>query len=244
MRRWIIAVAISCGASDTQMTAQFAPEMQTAPRATVSVLGVLKRGRMTSDAWLDLSPEISAALGGSSCAAAFDDKLDSSVASAFDKTARENGVTEALFDAFGPATDADLVVLIETSGQLPISTSKDGGPPEAVTRSSSSGTGMRGGSGRGMGGGMGSTGGMNLHQNGPPPSEDNGTADALEMSASIYSVRLKRSVGSVAMKYTGASAKDALHKFSQKLAESLQGTHCIGWKSDAWPSPESIRALR
>jgi len=203
------------------------------------VLGVLKSGRMSADAWIDLSPEISTALGGTNCAAAFDDKLDSSLASAFDKNARENGVTDELFGVFAASTDADLVVLIETSGQLPVSAVKDGGAqPMAPT-----GTGMRGGSGRGMGGGMGPTGGMRMHNMGPPP-EDDGTKDALEMSASVYSTKLHRAVGNVGMRYTGSSAKDALHRFAQKLAESLAGTHCIGWKPDAWPAADAVRGLK
>src|SRR5258708_36929155 len=104
MRKVLLFCAISCGASDAELTARFAPEMEQAPRATIAVLGVLKSGRMSADAWTDVSPAISPALGGNGCAAAFDDKLDARLASAVDAHARENGVTDALFGAFAGAT--------------------------------------------------------------------------------------------------------------------------------------------
>ncbi len=239
--RWRLAsvVAISCAAEDAELTARFAPEMQQAPRATIAVLGVLKSGRMSADAWTELSPAISSALGASTCVAAFDDKLDPRLASAVDHHARENGVTDAMFGAFASATTADLILLVETSGQLPAASSPDGGAPDPAR--GPGGMGMGGGSGRGMGGGM-ASGGSRLHAMGPPP-EDDGTRDALEMSASIYSIRLHRSVGTVAMHYTGKSAADAVHRFAQKLGASLEGTRCAGWKSDGWPDADTVRTL-
>jgi hypothetical protein len=238
MRVWLaFVVAVSCAGEDAQLTARFAPEMKQTPRATIAVLGVLKRGRMSADAWTDLSPAISSAFGSSVCAAAFDSNLDGRLASAVDKHARDNGVTDALFGAFAGATTADLILLVETSGQLPAASPRDGGASDPAR-----GGPMRGGS-RQMGGGMGAIGtGGALHPMGPP-SEDDGTRDALEMSASIYSIRLGRSVGSIGMRYTGKSADDAVRRFAQKLGESLEGTRCAGWKSDAWPDADAVRTL-
>lgn len=234
--RWSVAfvAAISCAGEDAELTARFAPEMQHAPRATIAVLGVLKGGRMSADAWTDLSPAISAALGGSACAAAFDDKLDARLASAVDHHARENGVTNELFRAFAGATTADLILLVETSGQLPASSAPGNAPPAPL------GGGLAPTAGRGMGGGMPSGGAR--HAMGPPP-EDDGTRDALEMSASIYSARLGRSVGTVTMRYTGKSAEDAVHRFARKLGTALEGTRCAPWKSDAWPEADAVRTL-
>jgi hypothetical protein len=212
-----ISGVLSCAGSNTQLDAKFAPEMQSSPHATIAVLGVMKAGRMSADAWIDLSPAIAPAFGGS-CPVAFDDKLDGAVASAVDRQARENGVTESLFGAFVGATDADLVMLVEVSGQLP------------ATKASHP-ISFRGGAPRGA-------------MPSPTDDDDDESHDALEMSASVYSARLHRSVGTVSMRYTGKSAREALDRFAQKLGASLQGTRCTGWKQGAWPDPDAIKALK
>ena len=198
--RFVLPLAISCAGSDAQLEAKVAPELRSSPHATVSILGVMKGGRMSADVWPDFAPSFF----GGACPIAFDDKLDGSIASAVDQHVRANGVTESLFAAFGAATDADLVLLLEVSGQLP------------KAKSSSPVT-FRGGTRRGA-------------LPSPTDDEEEESHDALEMSAAIYSVRLGRSVGTVSMRYTGKSARDALDRFSKKLTTSLDGTRYTGWK--------------
>ncbi|MDP9000086.1 MAG: hypothetical protein M3O46_08245, partial [Myxococcota bacterium] len=62
-----------------------------------------------------------------------------------------------------------------------------------------------------------------------------------QMSASLYSVGEKRSVGLVAMDYTGDSAELAIAQFAGKLAQALPATTCAGWSWDAKVDVEHIR---
>lgn len=213
--RFVLSLAVfSCAANDAQLEAKVAPELHSSAHATVSILGVMKGGRMSADVWPDFAPSFF----GGACPIAFDDKLDPAIASAVDQHVRANGMTESLFGAFGAATDADLVLLLEVSGQLP------------KVKSSSPVT-FRGGTKRGA------------LPNPTADDDEDENHDALEMSAAIYSVRLGRSVGSVSMRYTGKSASEALDRFSKKLSATLEGTRCTAWKG-TWPAPEAIKALK
>jgi hypothetical protein len=240
---WAFGLALaasSCaGSSDVALDARFAPELGAAPHATVSVLGVLKSGRLSADAWIDLAPSISAPLGSAACPAAFDAALvekDPTLAKAVDRHARENGVTDALLTAFARGAEGDLILVIETSGQLPTPASKHEETRRAMPAAPTMGMGSGGGGRRG-GGGRGAPSPM------PPTEEEESKKDALEMSASVFSVKLGRSVGAVTLRYTGDSAADALRRFSEKLGTSLHGARCVGWKTTDRLTAEDIYAL-
>lgn len=64
----------------------------------------------------------------------------------------------------------------------------------------------------------------------------------LEISASLFSVSLRRSVALVGMQYSGASIAAAMTKFSARRAQSLPGMKCVGWNWNTAIDPEHIRS--
>ena len=69
------------------------------------------------------------------------------------------------------------------------------------------------------------------------------TATSLEVSASLYSVPEKRSVGMLAMQYDGASLDEALQRMAAQLGMALPGATCGGWDWKAQIDDKRIRAL-
>jgi hypothetical protein len=233
-------LVVSC-ADDAQFTTRFIPDYPTSPHASVSVFGVYKDGRMSSEAW-DLvaaqllatadaavpvpepTPELADASalsggGGSECAAAYSTSLvtkDMSLFTAVDEYARANGVTEGLLEKFAPSAKGDLIMVVTISGHVP---APDAGDTPAMQSSQP----PMGGSGRGgmvgRQGMRGATSGMRRVEN----------RDALEMSATLYSKSLKRTVGLVGMSYTGKSADEGLKTFAARLRSALPASPCAGW---------------
>jgi hypothetical protein len=228
-------LVVSC-ADDAQFTTRFIPDYPTSPHASVSVFGVYKDGRMSSEAW-DLvaaqllgtadaaieppppdSPDASLPPG-PECNAAYSTSLvtkDMGLFTAVDQYARANGVTEGLLEKFAPSAKGDLIMVITISGHVP--TTDAGDTPSMQTNQPPMGGSGRGGmvGRRGMGG---ATSGMRRVEN----------RDALEMSATLYSKSLARSVGLVGMSYTGKSADEGLKQFVAKLRTVLPASPCAGW---------------
>jgi hypothetical protein len=73
----------------------------------------------------------------------------------------------------------------------------------------------------------------------PEPVQD---TNAVDISASLYSVRERRSVALVALRYSGASLDDALTKFGAKLGHTLPQMQCVGWNWDVHIDPDRIRS--
>jgi hypothetical protein len=241
------AVLFSCGEGDAQYTTRFIPDYPSSPHASVSVFGVFKDGRMSTEAWDYVVPLLSATdgaaplpstrldteadasvtstggsggSGGGECSAAYQSTLvakDMTLFNAVDGYTRANGVTEDLLEKFAPSAKGDLVMVITISGHVP--TTSDAGDTPSMQPSQP----PMGGSGRGgMVGrrGMQSTGSMRRAE------ADRGS---LEMSASFYSRSLHRSVGLVGMSYTGKSADEALKKFVEKVRTVIPAPPCAGW---------------
>jgi hypothetical protein len=208
------AATIAC-TGDTRFTTRFASDF--APQHHVaSVLGVYRDGRMSSDAWGSIGPKISAALGAQSCNIAYAEPLVSSngvLWSAIDDYARANGPTDDLLVQLAPAAKGDLILVLTLAGKAPVHVSGPLAEP--------------GGRGPSPGGGR----------------RQNAETNALDLSASVFSVALGRSVGLVAMEYSGASADEALTLFSSKLAQELRGTTCSGWSWDAKVDAGHIRQM-
>ena len=192
--------AIACGPADARFTTKvasaFAPE-----RHTVSILGVYKDGQMSSDAWGTIAPRISPALGASACEAAYADSglstnapvnasMNAGLSSAIDDYARANGPTDELLARLAPAAKGDLVIVFTLAGKLPAQKPKDS--PASLSTGSPTGGGALGGGPRG----------------GHRPSFASGVdSNELDISASFFSVPQKRSVGLVAMQYSGVSVE-------------------------------------
>jgi hypothetical protein len=220
----LVAVVTLLGgcASEDQFAVHLAPGF--AAGAPVSVFGVFRDGRMTTKGWEDIAPKLDV-LGLEPCGAVYDLDLvsnDGALASAVDDYARNYGVTDALLGAFGPAAQADLVLVVVISGALPKHSPSEGRvpPPSAgMTRAPRTSLSAR-----------------------AAPRVDPG---ALEISASLFSVRKRETVGVVSMRYTGRSEDEAVTNLDAKLKAVFPGLSCAGWDLASHPvDAEAVRAMR
>jgi hypothetical protein len=201
--------------------------------ASVSVLGVYKDGRMSAESWPSLGPRLSAPFSRGTCEIAYGDALLSSnaaLAQSVEDYATANGVTDDLLAELAPMARADGVLLVTIAGHPPQALGDAGAPRKA---SSSSAPAMRGGGRRGRGR-------MSAPSGDARPRTD---GSVYEVSASVYSVRQRRSVAIVGMTYSGASVDEALAKFTARLAEELPGASCKGWDLAAPVDAEKIHRM-
>lgn len=226
----LLVNALACGEGEEEYTAKLASDFAPA-RHTVSVLGLYKDGLMSPEGWGTLAPRLAPALGSRRCEVGYDELVSSNppLAEAIDEFARANGPADDLMAELAPAAKGDLLLVLTFAGKLPQKTAGDAGapgeiPPPAGGRSAGS---------RGMGGGS--------MMRGRPPPEAPRDTNAVDISASIYSVRQRRPVALVALRYSGATLDDALTKFGAKLAETLPQMQCAGWNWDVHIDPERIR---
>jgi hypothetical protein len=226
---------------DTQFTTRYAPEFSQG-RHTLSVFGVFKDGRMSSEAWETIGPRLSAPFGGA-CTPAYGTPLlaqKPALSSAIDDYARANGVGDELLEQFAPAATGDLILVVTVAGRVgkpegpgsPDTSAMSGGPP-ATSRSGAGGT---SGFARGSGGGS----GRSMMSGGPRRKVDE---NSFEMSASLFSVSLHRSVALVAMQYAGPSVDEAVAKLAAKLGATIPGSTCGSWNWDAPVDDHRIREL-
>jgi len=205
---------------------------------TVSVLGVYKDGRMSSDAWSQIGPVLSSPMRSSGCEIAYDSALvarDPEGSSAVDAYTRAEGPTDELLDQFGPAAEGDEIMLVTISGHPPQAI---GGADAGASQRASSPRGA-GGSGRGMGGGRRSHGGA-------MPSaaqEQHETTDGnvFEISALLFSVRQHHTVAALSLKYSGRSVDEALGQFAEKFRLELPHAQCKGWH---WTAPLDLTRIQ
>jgi hypothetical protein len=203
-----------------------------APPRTVSVFGVFKDGRMNPESWDTLGERLSAPLGGGPCQIAVGPELQQeapTVLAALDDTTRAGGVTDEVLAAFAPMAKAEVIVLFTIAGRppSPVSDAGAGAAGRAPPSSNRFASGSR--SRRGMGA--------------PTTATRRAERNVFEVSASLYSVRAKESVGLVAMTYEGHSVDEAFRKFAEKLAAELPGTHCAGWDFTVLVDEEKLRNL-
>jgi hypothetical protein len=233
--RGLLAVAFAavaaCGSTDASFTSRFASGF--APgRHVVSVFGAYKDGQMSADTWNLMGPRISPSLGAANCDAAYAFALvstDHAVSSAIDDYTRSNGPTDDLLAQLAPAAKGDLIMVLTLAGRVRLRTS-DVESPASLSGSPAIGGGGPGGGARGGG----------ITPSRPEPRTHRET-EVLEMSASLFSVPLRRSVALVSMQYSGASADEAVAQFAAKLAQVLPSTTCAGWNWDAKIDAEQIR---
>lgn len=221
------------GCDDTvKFTTKFASDVAPA-RRTVSILGVYKDGRMSVDGWEALAPHVMTAFGGGECAVGYDmlASANQNLAAAIDDYAQADGPTDDLLAQLAPAARGDSILVLTFAGKLP-----QRGIADAGARSTSS---PSMGSPRGGGRMGGSRGGGRMRGGVPGPAADD--PNALDISASLYSVRDSRSIALLSLEYTGASVEDALTKFATRLAASFPQAVCAGWNWDAKVDPDRIR---
>jgi len=208
----------------TKLASDFAPAGR-----TVSVLGVYKDGRMSEGGWAILKPHVLPALGGGVCTPGYDvlAPADSPLAQAIDDYTVADGPTDELLAQLAPAARGDLILVLTLAGRLPVQRKVD------VTATPQSGSAAPGGGAGGGGGGRWS----NVTPTGP---ED---PNALDISASLYSVRDARSVGLLALQYRGDSVNEAMAKFGARLANTFPRAVCADWNGDVKIDPERIRRI-
>jgi hypothetical protein len=229
----LAAAAGSCGDLHASFATRVASDFPPAGH-TVSVFGLFKDGRMSADTWEDLGADLSAAFASGACEAEYRDQLlssNASLSSAIDDYVRANGIGDELLDAVAPAATGDVIVVFTISGKLTPNTI-DGGtsamPPQTPTTTMRGTTGFRGGHGPMPGGRMRSFG---------------GSSEALDVSASLYSVAQHRSVALVSMQYVGDNLTDALRQLSEKLRATLPGSKCGAWDANVRVDDQKIREL-
>jgi hypothetical protein len=215
----LLAIVLSACASDTHYTTRLAPDF--APgRHTVSVFGVYKDGRMSPEAWTVFAPSSKDILGGVACEAAYGGTLlahDPALSSAVDDYATANGPTDDLMAQLAPAAQGDLILVLTIAGQLPVPIKVSvHDPPRQI----------------GAGGAYGLRGKKGAIDN-----------NALQITATFFSVALRHSVAVIDLEYTGTLVDEALEKFDAQLAQFLSTNSCAGWRKDAVLHPDQIRRL-
>jgi hypothetical protein len=232
----LLLALVACGTPDAVYATNFAPDFVPAHH-TVSVLGVYKDGRMSSEAWDAIATHVSRSLGAAKCEAAYADTATSPnhpLFSAIDEYTQANGPTDDLLAKIAPAARGDLVLVVIVAGKLPtpekIKVQEENNRPQSAA----------GGMGGGGRGGMGTLGGMR-NGGGRMFKADPAAIDRLDLSASLFSVPKATSVALVALQYSGESIDDAVLKFTTKLGGTLPGATCVGWNWDAKIDPDAIR---
>jgi hypothetical protein len=215
----------ACASEDAHFDIRSTPEFK-GEGLTLSVFGVFRDGRMSTDAWNDEGAKLSPSLGARMCEAAYGKAgLGSGtvLARTVDDDARENGVTDDLLVRFGPLAKGDAIAVFTTAGE--VAHARDAGSPSA-TPAAPPAWGRRGRRGRSS-----ATAPARGH------AADHGS---FEMSAQIFSVRLGRSLAVVSMSYAGSRVDEALEKFRGELEKVLPHATCVGWN---WDVPLELDGL-
>jgi hypothetical protein len=222
---------------DADFQLRYAPDFRRDAR-TVSVLGVYRDGRLSTEAWDELAPKLSSAFGGNACEVAYSDALlkqDPDLASAVDDAARADGVTDELAGLFAPAANADTIAFFTITGAASRALPK--------TKTGGTGAGPNAGSPATMRGGAGRRSGMGGNLGGPTHIEGGEHKEAFEVSLTLYSVKEKRTVGIVAMSYNGKDPDAGVSVFLDKVRAELPNARCVGWKPDVKVEPEQVKKL-
>lgn len=215
----LAAFATSCDAGP-RFVVRYAPEFDQG-RHTVAIFGVFQGGRMSAEAWYPLSARVSAAFGKSgACPTAFGDALqraDAELYAKLDEDVAANGVADEIIESVAPKTDADVIVTISAHGRVRRAKAPVIGddPTAQGRRPDPTMPGRRPGA---AGGGQ--------HRRARRSAV---TWRGLELSASLYSVKLERSVGRITLLYDGTSVDEAATLFASRLREELAGSTCRDW---------------
>lgn len=207
----------ACNATE-QVTTKLAPDF--APgRHAVSVFGLYKDGRMSSEDWSVFGPQMTRALAGGTCEAAYGGALlshDPTLSTAIDEYTSANGPTDDLLAKLAPAAQGDLILVLTVAGKLPVPIKISVKDPQ-----------------RGPSGGLYGLRGQ----------KTSGDKNALQMTATLFSVTGLHAVAVVDLQYTGEDSNEALAKFDAQVAQVLSTSSCAGWRADSDLHAEQIRQL-
>lgn len=219
-------LSAGCGA-DAAFEVKYASDYSPPPaRATVSMFGIYRDGRLSPESWAEYGGRLPASLHGEGCDVAYTEALHASNPALFtslDDYARANGVTDELFEQIAAKAKGDLVMMLQMYGRPPRTAGRRHPMPKGTLAQLG-----------GMGGAA-SPGGGGAASQPIPPLPDKPEAGPLEISGVLYSVRLHHVVVQIRLTYRGASVDEAFQKFNEKLEASLPGASCRGWSWDAKP---------
>jgi hypothetical protein len=244
----VLGMALVACHGDTDFNVKQANDFAPQGRVTVSVLGVFKDGLMSQETWESLGPKLSPALSSQKCDTRYNSAFvaaNKGVASAVEDYTRANGVTEPLLTAFSSGAEGDVMMLITVSGRASAdSTYRPEQGAQMPGLAPASGR-QGGGTGNGYGGGFGNSSSPASPGFGrsSPNSPSQSNASVFEIAATFYSVKDKKPVAQLSMKYTGPREEDAISRFATKLHDYLPNATCNGWKPDADLTEERVRQL-
>lgn len=233
---------------DTDFDVKQANDFAPSGRISVSVLGVMKDGLMSQETWESLGPKLSPALRSPKCDTRYDSAFvaeNKGVASAVEDYTRANGVTEPLLTAFSTSAEGDVMMVLSVSGRASADTApvSPGGGAQMPGLAPASGR-QGGGTGNGYGGGFGNSSSPASPGFGrTSPSTPSTSTSVFEIAATFYSVREKKPVAQLSMKYTGPREEDAISRFAAKLHAYLPNATCVGFKKDSDLTEERVRQL-
>jgi hypothetical protein len=216
----LLAAATASCADDASVNVKYA-QGYTPGRASVSVLGVFRDGRMSVEAWTSLGPLVSSSLGASTadvCEVAFSERLqhqNEELFTSIDAEVRNEGITEDLLTKLAPRAQGDLILTITVHGAI-AATAPDttrSPPPRGAPPGPSMGA--RGRSPRGAG----------TYREVPRGT----SARPLELSASLFSISRHQQVAKLSMSYTGTSVEEASRRFATEVGAMVPGGSCKGW---------------
>ena len=225
-RRALLALILAtlCAACDevgSSVNVKTAPGFTPGP-ATVSVLGVFRDGRMSTDAWTPLGPPLSAALGQMAdlCDVAYSERLQQAQPDLYtflEEDTRMNGITEDMLTKMAPKAEGDLILTVTIHGRIVQAAAHDDMAPQSQPA-------IRPGAGRA--------------RPGARPSPSRGTAPGgLQFTATLFSVPKQKSVARMNMAYGGTSVEEAFRRFAEEVAKLVPGGTCKGWK---WGNASTI----
>jgi hypothetical protein len=235
----VLTPALLCACSgDAQLSSRFASGFPHAQH-TLAVLGVYKEGRMSSEAWEAVGPGLSRPFG-ATCDTGYAqlESKNQPLSGAIDDYTRANGVGDDLLEQLAPAAQGDLILVVTVAGHV-----GSKGPNLPDTSTMTTGTPGIGSSKYRTGSSIGSPVGGGMGRGSGAMRKPLDQSSAFEMSASLYSVADKKSVGIVTLEYDGKSVEDAVSRLAERLGKELPGSRCGGWNWDVKVDDQRIREL-
>jgi hypothetical protein len=198
-----------CGGPDAYFRVEHATGFASGP-TTVSVLGVFKDGLMNQDTWAAFAPEVSRALDQRACDAGYGEELRARNLEAFstiEQQAGAGGVGDELLQMIAPAARGDFILVFQMYGRPPALDAHDLSRRVLIAHG----------------------GGAEPIHSDVSPRIAAMRRPALDISASLFSIRLRRTVALLSMEYTGPSTDAAIREFARKLGSTIPGASCSGW---------------
>jgi hypothetical protein len=187
---------------------------------------VLEDGIMSEEAWMLFGPVLSSALRGKPCEAWYGVKLESAEPNLFDsvrRIARDDGITDELLENIAPRAAGDFIIIFQLHSHLP-ELSRRGTQDQRTLIA--------------HGGGSGPERAPILPKRTPVE------AGPMEISATLFSVLIHKTVAQIVMQYSGSSVRDAVAKFAQKLPSAIPDAVCTGWRGPSGIAPPTESAGR